>query len=117
MKRKKSSDCREGKEKGMRRDLDIVRSAKVEAGANIKATLDESVAVEKIIVERKVLGDEGELRVEDLAIVVVLKRELELGETVEELAGDFVEEDRGVAVELGGESKGGSVGPQPRPRR
>lgn len=65
----------------------------MESGADIKATLDESVVVLKIIVERKVLGDEAELRVEDLAVVVVLKRKLELGETIEELAGDFVEED------------------------
>ena len=76
-----------------RRDLDIVSGVKVESGADIKATLDESVVVLKIIVERKVLGDEAELRVEDLAVVVVLKRKLEFGETIEELAGDFVEED------------------------
>lgn len=43
--------------------------------------------------KRKVLGDEAELRVEDLAVVIVMKRELEFGETIEELAGDFMEED------------------------
>lgn len=39
-------------------------------------------------------------RLDDLSLVVVVEGKLELGEGVEELAGDFVEENGAVAVEL-----------------
>lgn len=78
--------------------------------SNIQGGPEEGVLVFKVVVKRKVLGDESQLRKRDVAVVVVLERKLELGEAVEELAGELVEENGGVAVEFGREPEGRPFG-------
>lgn len=46
------------------------------------------------------LRDESQLRLCNLSLLVVLKGELELGEAVEEITGDLVEEEGAVVVIL-----------------
>lgn len=74
--------------------------------SDIQGGLEEGVLVFKVVMKRKVLGDESQLRKRDVAVVVVLERKLELGEAVEELAGELVEENGGLAVEFRSESDG-----------
>lgn len=52
--------------------------------------------------DREIFIDESELGVGDLAIAwVVVEGELQLGKTMKQLAGDFVEKAATFAVELG----------------
>lgn len=80
--------------------VDIVDSAEIEARSEIEGALEESVVVFEIVMERQMFGDEGQLRLRDLAAVVVVEGELELGEIIEELQRQLVEEDGALAVEL-----------------
>lgn len=66
----------------------------------IEGAPEEGVAGLEVVEDGEVLGEEAELGEGDLAAGVVLEGELDLGEAVEEAAGDLVEEHRAVAVEL-----------------
>lgn len=92
----------------MKENLDIVSHSKLQSITEVEGALEEGVVVLGIVVDGKVLRDEGDLGVRDLTSVVVLEGELELGEAVEELAGQLVEEYVAVTVELGGDSDGRS---------
>ena len=85
-------------------DLDIVESTKLQPGTELERGFEESIEFLKIVVNREVFGDEAELGLDNLALAIVLERELELGQVVKELARDFVEEKEAVTVELGGYS-------------
>lgn len=76
--------------------------------ADIAGVLDEGILLLHIVVHGQVLGSESDLGLRDLALTIVLERQLQLCETIEELAREPVEEDGAVAVELGGDSKRGS---------
>jgi hypothetical protein len=90
-------------------DLDIMESSELQSGADLERGIEKGILGLEIVVDGEVLGDEGDLRLDDLSLAVVLEGELELGEGVVELAGDFVEENGAVAVELGGHSYGGPL--------
>lgn len=76
----------------------------MQSPANIDGAVEEGRLIFKVVVNGEVLGDECQLRRREFALVVVAEGELQLGEAVQQLARDLVEEDRGVAVELGSES-------------
>ena len=78
-----------------------MKSTELKPRGNINSALDESVLLLDIVENREVLGGERELRLSDLALGVVLKRQLELGEVVEKLTRHFVQEEETVAVEFG----------------
>lgn len=61
-------------------------STEVQPRANIDRRTEESIVFVRIIMNGEVLGTELELGVSDLALIVVLEGELNLGEVVEELA-------------------------------
>lgn len=86
-----------------------MKSSELKARGDIDGALDESVLLLDIVENREVLGSERHLRLSDLALGVVLKRELELGEVVEKLARHFVQEEETVAVEFGGHAELRSV--------
>ena len=86
-----------------------MESSELHPGADLERGIEKGILLLDIIVDGEVLGDEANLRLDDLPLAVVLEGELELGEGVEELAGDFVEENGAVAVELGGHSHGGPL--------
>lgn len=79
-------------------------------GANVEGTLNESILIFNVIMDAQVFGDEADLGFGDIAFAAVVEGKLELGEAVEELAGDFVEKDGAFTVELSGYSKSGSLG-------
>lgn len=78
----------------------------VQPRADVEGRLEERALLLDVVVEGEVLGDEGQPGLRDLALPVVAEGELELGEAVEELARDLVEEDGAVAVVLGGDPEG-----------
>lgn len=82
-------------------NLDIVGGADLQEVGDVEGPLKKSIAGLEVVEDTKVLGEETELWVGDLATTVVLEGEFELGQVVEELAGDLVEEHGAVAVELG----------------
>lgn len=86
-----------------------MKSSELKARGHVNSALDESVLLLDIVENREVLGGERELRLSDLALGVVLKRQLELGEVVEKLARDFVQEEETVAVEFGSHAELWSV--------
>lgn len=92
-----------------RKDLDIMESTKLQPRTELERGFEESIEFLKIVVNREVFGDEAELGLDNLALAIVLERELELGQVVKELARDFVEEEEAVTVELGGYSHGGPL--------
>lgn len=92
-----------------RPNLDIMSGSEVQHRPNIEGGSDESVLLLHIVVHGEVFGGDGHLRVGDLALAVILEGELELGEAVEELAGDLVEEDGAVAVVFGGDPDRGTL--------
>lgn len=73
-----------------------MKSTELKPRGNINSALDESVLLLDIVENREVLGGERELRLSDLALGVVLKRQLELGEVVEKLTRHFVQEEKPV---------------------
>lgn len=77
-----------------------MRGVDLQGIADVKRSLQKSIARLEVVNGREVLGEKTELGVRDPSISVVLKRELELGEIAEELAGDLVEEQGALAVEL-----------------
>lgn len=87
--------------------LDIMESTKLQPRTELERGFEESIEFLKIVVNREVFGDEAELGLDNLALAIVLERELEFGQVVKELARDFVEEEEAVTVELGGYSYGG----------
>lgn len=87
--------------------LDIMESTKLQPRTELERGFEESIEFLKIVVNREVFGDEAELGLDNLALAIVLERELELGQVVKDLARDFVEEKEAVTVELGGYSYGG----------
>ena len=87
-----------------RKDLDIMESTKLQPRPELERGFEESIEFLKIVVNREVFGDEAELGLNNLALAIVLERELELGQVVKELARDFVKEKEAVTVELGGYS-------------
>lgn len=86
-----------------------MKSSELKARGHVDSALDESVLLLDIVENREVLGSERELRLSDLALGVVLKRQLELREVVEKLARDFVQEEETVAVEFGSHAELRSV--------
>lgn len=78
----------------------------VQPRADVEGRLEERALLLDVVVEGEVLGDEGQPGLHDLALPVVAEGELELGEAVEELARDLVEEDGALAVVLGGDPEG-----------
>lgn len=80
----------------------------MQPGAEIKISLEESILIFEVVVNGEVFGNESQLGLGDLSLVGVVEAELELGEAVKQLAGEFVEEEVGVAVELGGHAEGRS---------
>jgi hypothetical protein len=83
-----------------------MESAELQPGAELERGIEEGIVFLKIVMNREVLGDEAELGLNDLTLAIVLEREFELGESVKELARDFVEEEEAVTVEFGGDSYG-----------
>lgn len=63
-----------------------MRSAELQPRANIERRAKESVAFLRIVLDGEILRTELQLRIGDLTVAVVLERELDLGEVVEELA-------------------------------
>ena len=63
-----------------------MRSAELQPRANIERRAKESVAFLGIVLDGEILRTELQLRIGDLTVAVVLERELDLGEVVEELA-------------------------------
>lgn len=64
----------------------------LQEASEIDGALEEGIAGLDVVENGEVLGKEAELGGGDLAAAVVLEGELELGEAVEEAAGDLVEE-------------------------
>lgn len=64
----------------------------MQEASEIDGALEEGIAGLDVVENGEVLGKEAELGGGDLAAAVVLEGELELGEAVEEAAGDLVEE-------------------------
>lgn len=87
-------------------DLDVVDSSELQPGTDLEGGLEQGILIFDIVENGEVLGDEADLGLDDISLMVVPEGELELGEGIEELAGDLVEENGGVAVELGGDSYG-----------
>lgn len=81
-------------------NLDIVGGADLQEVGDIEGPIKTSIAGLEVVEDTKVLGEETELGVGDLATTVVLEGEFELGQVIEELAGDLVEEHGAVAVEF-----------------
>lgn len=69
-----------------KRNLEIVSSAELQSRANIERRTEESVVLFRVVVDGKILGMELQLGIGDIALVVVLEGELDLGEVLEELA-------------------------------
>lgn len=67
-----------------------MKSSELEARRDVDGALDESVLLLDIIENGEVFGSERELRLGDLALGIVLKREFELREVIEQLARHFV---------------------------
>lgn len=84
-----------------------MESTKLQPRTELERGFEESIEFLKIVVNGEVFGDEAELGLDNLALAIVLERELELGQVVKDLARDFVEEKEAVTVELGGYSYGG----------
>ncbi|KAJ0938175.1 hypothetical protein HanRHA438_Chr03g0150031 [Helianthus annuus] len=68
---------------------------------NIKRAIEESIVFMEVVVAGYAFGNEAQLRVRDMSLAVVLKRQLKFGKVVEQLAGYLVEEKRRVAIVLG----------------
>lgn len=80
--------------------LNVMSSLKLQIGSNIKKALNQGILLLKIKVNCKMLSNNRKLRFRDLALGIVLEREFELSEAIEELRRQLVEEDRAVTIEL-----------------
>ena len=80
--------------------LNVMSSLKLQIGSNIKKARNQGILLRKIIVNCEMLSNKRKLRFRDLALGIVLEREFELSEAIEELRRQLVEEDRAVTIEL-----------------
>ncbi|KAM2694620.1 hypothetical protein EV1_039218 [Malus domestica] len=78
----------------------MMGSTEMQFWANIDGAFEECRLIFEVVVNREVLGDKYQLSRKEFALVVVVEGKLQLGEAVEQLARDIVEEDGGVVVEL-----------------
>ncbi|KAM1555900.1 hypothetical protein ACFX10_039504 [Malus domestica] len=79
----------------------MMGSTEMQFWANIDGAFEECRLIFEVVVNGEVIGDKYQLRRKEFALVVVVEGKLQLGEAVEQLARDLVEEDGGVTVELG----------------
>ena len=79
----------------------MMGSTEMQSWANIDGAFEEYRLIFEVVVNGEVLGDKCQLRQREFVLVIVVEGKLQLGEAVEQLARDFVEEDGGVAIELG----------------
>ncbi|KAM1953956.1 hypothetical protein FF2_023200 [Malus domestica] len=79
----------------------MMGSTEMQFWANINGAFEECRLIFEVVVNGEVLGDKYQVRRKKFAVVVVVEGKLQLGEAVEQLARDLVEEDGGVVVELG----------------
>lgn len=75
----------------------------------VEGALEKRVARLEVVEDGEVLREEAELGEADAALGVVLERELQLREPVEELARELVEEEGALAVELRGHPDRGAA--------
>lgn len=61
-----------------RSNLDIMLAAELEARGEVERRLKESILFFEVVVNGEVLGGQGELRVRNLSLAAVLKRQLQL---------------------------------------
>ncbi|KAM1005068.1 hypothetical protein ACFX2C_005196 [Malus domestica] len=76
-------------------------STEMQFWANIDRAIKECRLIFEVVVNGEVPGNKYQLWQKEFALVVVVEGKLQLGEAVEQLARDLVEEDGGVVVELG----------------